>query len=479
MRGLLLLVTVSTSFAVVVACATTDADAPEEPPQDVAVGLPDGGNPMDAPFDPQTDADLPAENTCSAAGWCTTQLPDSDLTLTDIWPFEKRAFAIAETPTQGIKVLEWEEATNAWTYIDDGTQNDFDARRYSGTIWAPSENEVYFGAAPSFIYHGTRATPSATWKWTRSRLEIQRPDASTSDARDPGSARIVTGTSFVGVTTDYAALGVWGTSKDDVYAWYGNTLFHRTIDGEWVPEYEAVDDVEGGDTFFFFGADGSGRDDVWFTGIRGRYAGESIFSCPIVVHKNADGYRRLVDHTPTGTLATDSRRGSCGTRAGARSIQSLDGFPPFVPMAIRDYPARGWVTRITSVGPNAAMAIYNGSSIAYFESSDADVAMYIPTGVRVAGTDTPYKLRSIWAHGERVWMSGWGLALHTPANADHWRTGAIINSPPDDSGAPTVDVSTLSLNGGALDAPIHQVRGTSNTNLWAVGARYALHKTTP
>ena len=41
------------------------------------------------------------------------------------------------------------------------------------------------------------------------------------------------------------------------------------------------------------------------------------------------------------------------------------------------------------------------------------------------------------------------------------------------------EVSTIALNGAALDVPFHQVRGTSNTNIWAVGQRYALHKTTP
>ena len=56
--------------------------------RDAAAPTDDGGT------DPG-DAAIDAGPVCSPAGWCATQLPDSDLTLRDIWPFPGRALAIA------------------------------------------------------------------------------------------------------------------------------------------------------------------------------------------------------------------------------------------------------------------------------------------------------------------------------------------------------------------------------------------------
>ncbi len=59
-------------------------------------------------------------------------VPDVDLELKDIWPVSDgtAAFAIAESPTRGVKLLEWHKSPsptddddaavpNAWQYIDD------------------------------------------------------------------------------------------------------------------------------------------------------------------------------------------------------------------------------------------------------------------------------------------------------------------------------------------------------------------------
>ena len=211
------------------ACATSDVDAPSPPPpppNDAAPTTPtDAGSPGESPG----DAEAPSLDRCSAAGWCTTSLPDLDLTLTDIWPFETRAFAIAETPTQGVKVLEWDDAVQTWAYIDDNSQNTFTSGRYAGKIWAPNENELYYGVSPAFIYHGTRTSPSSPWTWQRSRLDNHSPDAGSD--RDPGIARLGPVSGSTAPPTDFPALGVWGSSADDVYAWYANTLFHRTTAG--------------------------------------------------------------------------------------------------------------------------------------------------------------------------------------------------------------------------------------------------------
>ena len=73
-------------------------------------------------------------------------------------------------------------------------------------------------------------------------------------------------------------------------------------------------------------------------------------------------------------------------------------------------------------------------------------------------------LTSLWsAPDDRLWVSGWGAIGH---GADAWDGG-------------TFQLATISLNGAPLNRPMYQVRGTSNGSVWAVGVRYAFHKTTP
>lgn len=487
MRRILLLASAATGLAAAVACATSDVDVTAPPPNDAGpTEMPDAA--VEPPAEDAGDAEAPSVEACSDAGWCTTSLPDPDLTLTDIWPFETRAFAIAETPTQGVKVLEWDDAVQTWVYIDDDTQNTFESGRYSGKIWAPNENELYYGVSPAFIYHGTRTAPSSPWTWQRSRLDNHSPDAGAD--RDPGIARVGPVFGSTALPTDYPALGVWGTSSDDVYAWYANTIFHRTTAGggepTWVAEYTADDSVSASDRFFFFSATGSSRDDVWFAGTRGRYANTGVFSCPIVVHKTADGYQRLVDHTLSGTSPTNHTQGSCAAKAGARSLETWSsGFDLgwlVIPPGFMTATDGAWLTNIASAGPNAIAGILEGRNLAYIEASDGGIARRTTMGWTALRRDAPSYLNSVWVHGTETWMSGWGAVLRTDTDVDLWSralqlyyvTNAGIS--PD---AGTYTVSSLALNGAPLDAPFHQVRGTSNTNLWAVGARYALHKTTP
>jgi len=481
MRRILLLSTAASGLAAAVACATSDVDAPSPPPNDAGPrALPDAGSAGESPAE---DAEAPRLEMCSAAGWCMTTLPDPDLTLTDIWPFETRAFAIAESPTQGVKVLEWDDAAQTWAYIDDNSQNTFESGRYSGKIWAPNENELYYGVSPAFIYRGTRTTPSSPWTWQRSRLDDFSPDGGSD--RDPGVARMGPGPA-AGPTTDFRALGVWGTSADDVYAWYANTIFHRTTAGggepTWVAEYTADDVANPSDAFFFFSAAGSGRDDVWFSGTRGRPASTGVFSCPIVVRKSAEGYRRLVDHTITDAVSTDHTRGSCAARAGALNFQTwTTGIPPWIPPGLSAWVQGAWLTNIASVGAGAIAGIYSDSYLAYVEAADGGIARLSLMTPKTFRADVPI-LNSVWTHENETWMSGWGLVLRTDTDIERWSNGKSLlypTNPQFDAGEGTFDVSTIALNGTPLDAPFHQVRGTSNTNLWAVGARYAFHKTTP
>lgn len=183
--------------------------------------IPDGGGPS-----PIVDADVEASADrplCSADGRCATSLPDVDLTMQNIWHLPGHAFAVAVSPTLGAKVLEWNEAERSWKYIDDGTQNEPGMGDYVGTTWAPNANEVYYGVSPGYIYHGTRpGSPQAAWSWTRHRL---RDDGDSIDPADGNPTYWVTGATL-------PALGVWGTSASDVYAWFANSIYHwKSVDG--------------------------------------------------------------------------------------------------------------------------------------------------------------------------------------------------------------------------------------------------------
>ena len=483
MRRAVLLTCASAALAAAAACATSgEEEAAQLSPNDAgANSLPDAG--MDDSGD-VFDSAVPVVRSCSDADWCITALPDRDLTLKDIWPFERRAFAIAESNALGVKVLEWDDVSNKWSYIDDNTQNEYGFGQYAGKLWGPNENEVYYGVAPAFIYHGTRSSPSAPWSWQRSRLEDHSRD---DPSRDHGRARYVR--AYPGPSIDYPALGVWGTSAEDVYAWYANTIFRwKSDDGGapgWVAEYVADDSANLTDTFFIFGASGSGPDDVWFAGGRARHDATGIFPCAMVIHKTPDGYRRLVDHVIRDTDKFGHSLNACQPKAGALNFTSTIFWPGFGELSLPT--TRGaWMTNVESAGPGAAVGILGGSHFAYVTAEDGGAARAngLVVATTRATTTLPTIVNSVWSHGTDTWISGWGLVLRTANAPSVWAKGNGLypegSSAGNDQPHPSfVSISTTVLNGAPLDIPVYQVRGTSNTNLWAIGPRYALHKTTP
>ncbi|AKU98777.1 hypothetical protein AKJ09_05441 [Labilithrix luteola] len=364
--------------------------------------------------------------TCSDAGWCVTTLPDSDLKMVDIWPFRDRAFAIASSPTLGVKVLEWVEADQRWSYIDDNTQNDDGFGKYVGRIWSPNENEIHFTISPGYVYHGRRA---ANWSWERTRLPVSAGNLS----GDPALTSL-----------EAPALGVWGTSADDVYAWHANTIFHWAIaDGgkpDWIPEYVG-DDQNYGVRVFILGAGGSSKDDVWFSGGRGN--GNNA-SCALLVHKTQEGYRHVVD----GTFSYGFPMGTCSARP--------DTLLPEKAGAMTDVQPAG-AGRLVALRYPDTMARIASDGDGGFELSSTRFTASKPVG------PSAVTLYSLWAHGDDAWFSGSGLVLRGPVSAD----------------ADAFGVSTLALTGAPLDTELYRVRGTNDDNLWAIGARYALHKTTP
>jgi len=113
---------VSTVIAAAVACATS----PDEETLAPSTELGDGGTSVsdaavmtDAPAVPDVPDVDAARPTCSEAGWCITPLPDSDLTLQDIWPLPNHAFALASSDSRGTQILEWRRSGNQWSYVDD------------------------------------------------------------------------------------------------------------------------------------------------------------------------------------------------------------------------------------------------------------------------------------------------------------------------------------------------------------------------
>lgn len=426
------------ALGVMGACAESKNELP--PTEDGGSNVvPDSGgvDPPDAAPDDASDA---GPTTCSRAGWCLTTLPDGDLVLKDIWPLTGRAFAIGTSPTVGVKVLEWVESDRKWSYIDDGTQNESGLGRYLGRIWAPTENEVYYGLSPGLIYHGVRSTSAqGTWSWTRSEL----PDYS----RIPGRPNAgyfhhpFWGNGTLAVS-EYA-LGVWGTGPNDVYAWYLNAIFHwKSEDGgpaSWVLEHVARDVPETDQDLYFVSAAGTSANDIWFGGARPG----SNRACALVVNKVAGEYRRAAD----GILmpSADAWDAVCVSPEG---VPSIDG-------------ATGWAADIQSPAPGVAVTLKGGQDLARLTRNGDGYSVSLS---HVPGTGYTERMLSLWAPSEaEQWISGKGLIYR--AN-EVWKDGSY-------------EISTLEMRGAPVRKDLHRIRGTSASNLWAIGDGYALHKTQP
>jgi len=439
MRAMFAIAVASVALGTGIACATSDETgevSQDEGRDSVAVDASvDAAPPADAAVD-----EPPVPSTCSPAGWCRTPLPDADLTLIDIWPFKARAFAVAVSSTLGAKVMEWVEAEQRWTYIDDDTQNADGFGRYVGTLWAPNEDELYYTVEPGYVYHGRRGDP---WAWER---ELLLPASVVAAGRDTSAP--------VANAPDTASLGVWGTGANDVYAWRADTIYRReSVDGgapAWVEDY-----VGPGlpNRVVILGAGGSGKDDVWFSGGNGG-TNNNTLTCPFLLRRSAEGYRAVVD----GTFARVGARSSCNARPGT------------VPLT----------------GPGATMATTQGDTGALTDvhvGADGDVVAlrYASTLTRLVPGDggfvstseklyspayspgATFTFTSLWVLDDEAWLSGPGLVLHGPVDGD---AGAFR-------------YSTVALDGAPLDRTIYRVRGTDESNLWAIGARNAFHKTSP
>ncbi len=265
-------------------------------------------------------------------------------------------------------------------------------------------------------------------------------------------------------------------------------IFRRQSDGDggsaWVADYIADDAANPGDNFYILGASGSGQDDVWFGGSRGQFDAEGgFFACPLVVHKSAEGYRHAVDNVVNQAGHRNNRSFNiCMPKAGSPSFSLSFEYPGYGTIT-RGWTNGGMVTNIASAGPNRAVGLMGrnpGDPFTYMSSDDAGVARVNTVNVSVPRGGLHTYLSSVWVHGTTAWFSGWGLVIKSDDGPEKWSRGFGLLKPEDNvPAAPTYETSTIALNGAAIDRPFHQVRGPSNTNLWAIGAGYALHKTTP
>lgn len=430
MRASFLIGSIAFATAAVMACAATgENDGTQLPEQDSGTSVPPVTDSGTTEVDAGGEASVVEPPRCSPAGWCLTDLPDSDLLMKDLWPLAGRAFAVAESPTLGVKVLEWVDSDAKWTYIDDGSQNEDGRGRWAGRIWAPSENEVYFGVSPNYVFRGTRTAPGLPWSWAHDSIgtsgSVDPDDGNPSYWKRPGSART-------------PALGIWGTSSADVYAWFKGTIYQRSsVDGgapEWVPVYVAADTDVPAEQMYFFAAAGKSADDVWFAGGRSR----SLSGCALLVRRTSTGWERTAD----GVAGSFNQ--ACKPRAGRLLVGG----------------AEGWLTDIEVLSPDEIVALKGARDVVKI-SVDSDSYSVAPASIPT--TLSANGLNSLSSTEGDLWLGGTGLIVR---GAGVWDGGAF-------------EISSSSLNGAPLTWPIYRVRGTSNSNLWAIGVRYALHKTTP
>ena len=429
MRRLFVIGSVSMAFTTAVACASSEEVAssnevepsgsiPDASVREVAVGA-----------DATEDARAPL---CNADGWCETVLPDPNLVLVDVWPLEDRAFAIAESYSSGIKVLEWTSTDSTWRYIDDNSQNEEKvAAELATTIWSPNADEVYYAVAPGTIFHGRRpVAPATAWTWTSRKLADNNP-------------------SKVGLTQlgrNRLTLGVWGTDGSDVYAWFSNTIFRKSGEGdaiEWLPEYVA-DDFDAPD------------EQLFITGLTKRKGGELSFagarhrankSCGFVGRKTADGYRRIAD----GVLP--EAWGPCIARAD-------------VPLVFGDL----WPRQLHSLAGDRLLALTESSQVRLLAPADGGHAI-LAAPIPMLNDVAP-NWRSMWvASDDRQWLLG-----HPHSGR---RYAAVVwFERVWEAGAP-YQISSIAQNGAPIDRAPNAIRGTSTSNIWVVGDDYAFHKATP
>lgn len=374
---------------------------------------------------------------CSEAGWCETPLPSPGTSFSDLWPVAGHAFAIATVgPTASaavFKILEWDESAGKWSYIDDNSQSVIP----NGTpwnIWAANKDDVYFtvveGAASStpgaHLYHGTRnATPTPGWTWNHIKF----------DCPANGDPPIV-----------------GGAGPDDVYLSACQTIYRRQPGSDadagtsaWVPEWtnDAPDDP-----VTMFGIAATGPDDVWFVGGRNYwYFGGG---CATILRKTAAGLGTVADGT--GTFF------DCIEKPGIPVVKGA--FATDLGLASFVVPAKGQL-----IGVQYTLFTPDEKPLVRLDVAD-DGSIAVST----AAAPPDVRLGAVWgSSADELFVLGTRLGGVTQIlrGENLWGESGTFAS------------STLVRNGVPNLSQLYGLRGTSTSNLWAVGNDNAYHKSTP
>lgn len=122
----------------------------------------------------------------------------------------------------------------------------------------------------------------------------------------------------------------------------------------------------------------------------------------------------------------------------------------------------GWLTDLQIVSEDRVVGLKGTRDVLQLTREEEGYSFLLSSIPRTVAATS---LRSFWSPaGDTVWLSGAGLVVQ---GTNVWDAAGAYR------------ISTIALGGSPLNHVINRVRGTSNSNLWAVGDGYALHKTTP
>lgn len=421
------------AVALAAACAASGDEAPRPAPS--LDPSPEGGviPPSDAGPDREgggTDDDIDGGPLCSLDGWCPTTLPGEDITVSDVVPFEHRAFALMSGSYIGYKIAEWTPA-DGWHYIT--KKLEFPVYSNPWALWAPNEDEVYFtvndlsgflGATfGAFVVRGRRPVPPETdWSWTTSKIDCDRM-TSTAPVLGVGSSEVYTST-------------CGKIYRSNAGAWDADAGASPWTEEGYVDPV-ATHPVE------LYAAAGTGADDLWFGG--GRWSYDYTNACATLVHKTATAYETVIDGVPTDD-----------------GCAPVDGLPSLRGVFMNNLHAvaKGRVVgaaTITGTSPPVNYLVKVAT-----DGGQADVVTSRPSG------------------SDGVLGAVWGLSADDLfVVSSLFTTSTIFRARNVWGDAPSYAYSRLAINGLPNTSQLLMVRGTSNQNIWAVGYKNAYHKSTP
>ena len=126
--------------------------------------------------------------------------------------------------------------------------------------------------------------------------------------------------------------------------------------------------------------------------------------------------------------------------------------------------AAGRLTDLQSIGGGKLVALKGARDLVKIATSGDSYTVDVAAGPGSSlGLTDAERFLSLWSGVDAVWLTTNGLVIR---GADPWAAAGY-------------EISSIALRGSPITKDIYRVRGTSETNLWAIGDRVALHKTAP